>query len=45
MNDKFIMILNLDDVFSSEDLLNLTEKTLESEALVKDETTDTAKDA
>jgi cheW protein len=45
VNDKFIMILNMDEVFSSEDLLNLTEKTLESEALVKDGTTDTAKDA
>jgi cheW protein len=36
INDKFIMILNMDEVFSSEDLIDLTNKTLESESLVKD---------
>ena len=30
------MILNMDEVFSSEDLIDLASKTLESEALVKD---------
>ncbi|MFC2323879.1 MAG: chemotaxis protein CheW [Bacteroides sp.] len=36
INDKFVMILNMDEVFSSEDLIDLASKTLESEALVKD---------
>ena len=36
LNDKFVMILNMDEVFSSEDLIDLASKTLESEALVKD---------
>ena len=36
INEKFIMILNMDEVFSSEDLIDLTNKTLESESLVKD---------
>jgi len=36
INDTFIMILNMDEVFSSEDLIDLTSKTLESEALVKE---------
>lgn len=36
INDKFVMILNMDEVFSSEDLMDLASKTLESEALVKD---------
>ena len=38
INDKFVMILNMDEVFSSEDLMDLTSKTLESEALVKEGT-------
>lgn len=43
INDKFVMILNMDEVFSSEDLMDLTSKTLESETLVKEgtETTET----
>ena len=43
INDKFVMILNMDEVFSSEDLMDLTSKTLESETLVKGgtETTET----
>lgn len=36
INDKFVMILNMDEVFSSEDLIDLASKTLESEVLVKD---------
>ena len=36
INDKFVMILNMDEVFSSEDLIDLASKTLESEALVTD---------
>ena len=36
INDKFIMIVNMDEVCSSEDLIDLTNKTLESESLVKD---------
>ena len=36
INDKFVMILNMDEVFSSEDLIDLASKTLEFEALVKD---------
>lgn len=42
INDTFIMILNMDEVFSSEDLIDLTSKTLESEALVKEGTEATA---
>lgn len=36
INEKFIMILNMDEVFSSEDLIDLTTKTIESESLVKE---------
>lgn len=35
VNDTFVMILNMDEVFSSEDLMDLTGKTVEGETLLE----------